>query len=169
MYKTSKKITASGFLFLLALPLLLSLFIVIRQKAIQHEAHERLEKTLLQKITLPLDKLHWVEKEREVLIDGKLFDVKSYQVFGNQVQLTGLFDIAETELAKQLTGMMEHEDGDGSLFNQAVLKLLILPLYFSPDNVEVNKQSDLISSFYFPYSEPLTDAPVHALNQPPRV
>ena len=169
MYKTSKKITASGFLFLLALPLLLSLCFFIRQKVIQHEVHERLEKTMLQKITIPLHKLHWVEKEKEVLIDGELFDVKSYQVSGNQVHLTGLFDIAEKELVKQLTGIMGHEDGNGSLFNQAVLKLLILPLYCGPDNAEVNKQSDLISSFYFPYSERLTDAPVHQLNHPPRV
>jgi hypothetical protein len=53
-------------------------------------------------IRLPANGLHWYEKDHELLIDGRMFDVKSIRPVDSGYEVTGLFDDEETELFDQL-------------------------------------------------------------------
>ena len=63
---------------------------------------ENLEKQLLQTITLDDQHIHWVEKGKELLINGKLFDVENMEAQNGTIVFTGLYDDEETVLIKKL-------------------------------------------------------------------
>ena len=55
-------------------------------------------------------KIIWVEKGEEILIEGKLFDVKSFIINGDEIKLTGIFDITEDQIAEDLNELEQNED-----------------------------------------------------------
>ena len=59
---------------------------------------EKLEQELLCDIALPEEKVIWVKYKKEILIDGKMFDVKSFRLENGQYHFSGLFDDEETAL-----------------------------------------------------------------------
>lgn len=71
---------------------------------------EKLEKENIQSLRLPADKINWYKKGREIIIDGKMFDVKSIVRQGEEYLITGLFDEMETTLNDQLA--MAHKQGN---------------------------------------------------------
>jgi hypothetical protein len=56
----------------------------------------------LQTLTLPFSSLDWYEEDRELLIGGRMFDVKSIAVKDGMARVTGFFDDLETELNRAL-------------------------------------------------------------------
>ena len=117
--KQSQRYPTFIFAALLALPLLSIITIQLYGLHLQHQALERLEKASLQTISIPLSKLVWEKKNREVNIDGELFDVKNFSVNGSEVVLTGLYDKKETAIKNFLKGQC------GSFFDSVIGLLLI--------------------------------------------
>lgn len=62
----------------------------------------------LQSLTIPLSDLVWYEKDRELLVEGRMFDVESIEVKEGMAHVTGFFDDLETELNRAL------EDTEGT-------------------------------------------------------
>lgn len=62
--------------------------------------HRRLEEQQLHSIVLSDDNVHWIRKDKEVLVDGKLFDVEEIESANGITTLHGLFDEEETQLKK---------------------------------------------------------------------
>lgn len=60
--------------------------------------------------TIPESSLVWYEKDRELLVDGRMFDVGRLERKNGLVTVTGEFDDLETELNRAL----EETDGTGS-------------------------------------------------------
>lgn len=84
---------------------------------------ERLERELLVSVTLNSGDILWVKKGKEILMDGRLFDIKSLQFNGNSYTFTGLFDDEETTLVKKMK--KQHENGNASTAtNQAYIQLM---------------------------------------------
>ena len=93
----------SGFLLSVALlPTLFLAFALIHQHWIKWEMQEKLEKSQLTTLTLRTHSIQWAKKGKEILIDGKLFDVKSIVVENEQATIIGLFDEEETTLVTQI-------------------------------------------------------------------
>ncbi|MEO7766905.1 MAG: hypothetical protein ABIS01_05740 [Ferruginibacter sp.] len=63
---------------------------------------ERLEQSSLETILIDSDELFWIKKGKEVLVKGKLFDVKSISFSKDKIQLWGLFDTTEDEISKKI-------------------------------------------------------------------
>ena len=74
------------------LPMFLSSFFLGGRMAIRIIMFEKMEKENIQSISLPADKINWYKKNRELIIDGKMFDVKSIEKQGDEYVITGLFD-----------------------------------------------------------------------------
>lgn len=83
---------------LVLLPCLYCLYFEVNDYRMWHEMEEKLENNHLQTLTIPVKDFRWHEKNREIVVSGKMFDVKSVQRQGDQYHVTGLFDKAETEL-----------------------------------------------------------------------
>ena len=108
------KISASVLLLASSIPFALVFFFHIKQQTVRYEMKERLEEQILQTITLSEADVHWVKKNKEILVNGKMFDVKSYHVENNLYKFTGLYDDEETELTEHLENNFNKNNENGS-------------------------------------------------------
>lgn len=126
-----KKISASLLLFAAAVPFLFILFVHIKQQAIRHEMKEKLEYQFLQTITLAANEITWVKPGKEILVGGKMFDVKSHTVDNGRHTFTGLFDDEETTLV----GLLKKEIQKNNEAENTILNNIFLWLHsFYPNN-----------------------------------
>jgi hypothetical protein len=113
-------------LMLIAAPFLLFVCFVVQQKIVQHRMLEKLEQTSLQSISINEADIIWVKENKEALIDGKLFDVKSYSVNSNKITLTGLFDKDEDALKKDYASIFHSNKNESIPTNELVLKCMFV-------------------------------------------
>ena len=125
----SKKILASLLLLLLATPLFFFIGYLVKREIVYHEMMEKLESASLHTITLDLAEVNWIKANKEVMIEGKLFDIKNSEIIDNKIKLTGLFDYEETKLEKDFTDTFHTNQNRSTPFNPSKLKF-IFNLYF---------------------------------------
>lgn len=68
---------------------------------------------------LPIESLVWYEKDRELILDGRMFDVKAIEWKDDVVRVTGFFDDLETNLNRSL----EDTNGTGQPGSQSGWRL----------------------------------------------
>ena len=68
------------------------------------------------------------------MVDGKLFDVKSWEIIDGQAKLVGLFDDEETKLEKEFSSTMQQNNNQQAPINQLALKFIFNFLF-------INKQA----------------------------
>lgn len=128
------------------LPTLLIVYFQLAQWQQQKHMEEELENSQLQTITLPHSELNWYKPNKEVIIEGKLFDVKKFQQEGNTVILTGLFDEKETEIKNNLSIIRkaESEKKKNSELAHQYFSILLYPMRNSieiPVSFQLTKKS----------------------------
>jgi hypothetical protein len=78
MYPGQKKIAAFGLVLLLAIPLIFSVTLIVRQKLLQVNSRLKFDKEIIVTISVPEKNINCVKKGKEILIDWKYFDVKYF-------------------------------------------------------------------------------------------
>jgi len=155
--------TALLLLIVMGIPGLLFVYYQGRQAFIRHEMEEKLERQHLETIRIRTNEVLWYEEGKEIIVQGKLFDVKSQAHEGDEIVFTGLFDEKETLVKKQLEQLPKEKSGEESLTKQFVS----LELYhdsriiFSashdflvPQNYKVFNDGRLLLSEHTPPSPP---------------
>ena len=165
-----KKITAFGLLLLVAIPLFFSVGILVKQKIIQYQRSERLETELLQTITISSEKINWVKPGKEILVDGKLFDVKSFKTEEKKILLTGFFDSEEDNLIAKLKNELQQKKGDNSPLGQLVAKHLSQQVFSESVSFSIQTTWKIltINRFSF-YSELMPEAHCFSIVPPPKL
>src|SRR5687768_10547755 len=108
MSKPLKTILTVGFILLSGLPVTYSLCFLINKACIQHRMREETHSAELTTLILEKKDLHWMEEGRELLIDERMFDlVRITSINDDKVEVTGVYDDAETELYAQLNKSLE--------------------------------------------------------------
>lgn len=103
-----RKITAVVLVIIAITPLACCLMLNIRQQNIRHRMKEKLESEITHTVIIPEKDLQWIEQGKELLINGRMFDVKHIIRQNNgKVILTGLFDNDETNLVKEIRTQQE--------------------------------------------------------------
>lgn len=159
------KILPALLLFLSALQIICTVFFVVRTTVNTWQIKGRLENSILQTITVPLNKITWVEKGEEVLIEGKLFDVKSFTINGDEIKFTGIFDTAEDQIAEDLNALEQDEDTSSPVCS--LLAQLFCPAMLQQlnDSIAENEAFNntpfpaMLTSFY--------NAPIIGITSPP--
>lgn len=103
------------------MPLVFSASLMIRLKIVQHEAKEKLEKSMLETLVLGNGEFNWYKKNKEISVDGRLFDVKSFSERNGWYTFRGIYDENETALNKQLNNSFNERT---SQFLTGVFQLL---------------------------------------------
>ncbi len=112
------------FILLGTTPWLFVFIFLIRQQAIRHEMKEELEKDIpKQVLVIPDNDIHWVKKEKEIFVHGRMFDIKTMISSDGLTTFTGFFDDQETALKKQLT---EGWNKNAPQRNQLLVQLIFL-------------------------------------------
>jgi hypothetical protein len=118
------KILSVLFLSIFTVPMICTVAYLAAVKINAHQMQEKLEKSSLQKVLVYTNELVWVKKGKEVLINGKLFDVKSSEIINGKIQLTGLFDTAEDEIIKKISALESNKNDSSSPVYSMLVKLL---------------------------------------------
>lgn len=87
---------------IIAAPLLFILVLQGLQLYVRHQLKERLAKEASVHLALPAGELVWVKMGREILVDGKMFDITFIRYEGNTALVTGIFDHKETGIMHAL-------------------------------------------------------------------
>ena len=128
-----KNILAFSMLLLVVAPLIFFIGFLVKREIVYHEMMEKLESASLHTSTIQLADINWTKKNKEVMIDGKLFDVKYAEIIDNKIRLTGLFDDEETKLEKDFANTFHSNQNRATPINQLKLKF-IFNLYFKDDH-----------------------------------
>lgn len=108
-------------LMLIAAPFIFFICFFVQQKVMQHRMLEKLEQASLQTISINKADIIWVKENREALIEGKLFDVKSFSINSNTIILTGLYDKDEDTLKKDYVSIFHSNKNESLPTNELVL------------------------------------------------
>ena len=155
-------------LLLVALPLFLSVGIFIKQQLVQQQRTQRFKTELLETFTIKAEKVDWVEVGKEIRIDGKLFDVKSFKITGNNIVFTGFFDGKEDKLVQQIVKLEKQKNQSENPLGQSVIKFLFFSVYYGLNNFTIDGGNwQLVSQQYQPFFEIIPDAHIHPPIHPP--
>ena len=108
---------------MLALPLCLSVSFIIRQNILQRQRHERFEKEHLQTISISAEKIIWIKPGKEILHEGKLFDVEHFAASGSLIVLSGFYDSKEDKLIAGLEAISNSKKDSTSPINQLMFSV----------------------------------------------
>lgn len=165
MNQLLKKITILGLMIVVAIPLSFTAGIIVKQKVLQFHRRERLEKETLQTITVPAEKIKWIKAGKEILVDGKLFDVKHYSKDGHQIILTGFFDKEEDSLYDQINQIAQ-ENNRSSPF-KVIINFLLTPIYNDMPSISLQPGWQSHTQQYFSFTERIPSRPPGEISHPP--
>lgn len=165
----SKKILVFALLLIVAMPVFFSVGFLVRQKLIEHEMMEKLESASLQTVTVPLANIAWVKKDKEAIINGKLFDIKSLTISGNNAIVTGLYDDDESKLHEVVKNLFQQKNKQSSPFSNLAVKFFSLPITTANSAISVIANWHYISQQHFKYSEKIPVPPFLADILPPKI
>ena len=140
-------------LLLVAAPMFFILGHLFKRELIYYEMMEKMENASLHSISIPIAEVNWIKKNKEVMIDGKLFDVKSWEIIDNQVKFYGLFDEEETKLEKDFSSAMHPNNDQQSPINQLALKFIFNFLFTNKEPLITPLFQQKCKQVYLVYNE----------------
>ncbi|MFZ1305159.1 MAG: hypothetical protein WAT20_09435 [Ferruginibacter sp.] len=167
MYRCKKIFTAFVLLLILATPLFFSISVLVKQQIAQAQRNEKFSKEILQTITVATSAVYWVKPEKEILFNGKLFDVKSYSKNGSSLSLTGFFDHKEDKLVQQIVKLALQKNQFGSPLSEPAIKFLFFPAYASQHETTDEICWQFVSQQYCQFDEMIPTAPCRLPIHPP--
>ena len=84
----------------------------------------------LHRSVLPLQDVIWVKAGKEILLEGRMFDIEKYSISGSEMTVYGLFDKKENKLNSHFYGYKKHTAGN--ITGAGVLHI-IFTCFFQPD------------------------------------
>jgi hypothetical protein len=112
-----------------------------------------LENASLQTITVNKADISWAKKDKEVIINGELFDVKSYIVTIDKITLTGLYDAAENKLKKEFVNLMQQKKNEPAPLEQLLLKFIFTAVINQNQQNEISFCHQNVKTAYPFYNE----------------
>jgi hypothetical protein len=164
---TKKKIMAFVMLLAVGAPLFFFTCFFVKQKWIEHKVEEQLGNASLRTITVDIGAIHWVKENKEVIIAGKLFDVRSFTIEAGRITLTGLYDQDEDILNEQIKSFVQQKNGMNAPLSQVVFNLLFPPLYNSTAETFAQNPWKLITINFIPYQEEKIPSKYLSILSPP--
>jgi hypothetical protein len=164
-----KRILVAALLLVVAGPIFFSGVFLVQQKLLQHEMMEKLETEAIQTINISVTDIHWVKKDKEALINGRLFDVKSIAIANNNITLTGLFDTDEDDLMAMMKDATQQNKNNNSPLYQLVVKCLFQSLYNQSLYSSIDASWIIITKKKSTYFELLAEPFCYITTPPPKL
>jgi len=141
MKKIVIKISAFFLLLTSCMPVLFTLFFLVKQQIIRHEMKEKLEQESLHTITVPKNEVVWVKYNKEIIVEDKMFDVHSFSEKDGLYLFLGLYDAEETALNEFLEKDTDNKS-ENELLNELFQCLQSPGINSSFDHVLISTQNN---------------------------
>jgi hypothetical protein len=151
-------------LLIISAPFVALTVLVCSQAIIRHEMEEKLEHAKL--TTVELRTIQWVRVDEELIVNGKMFDVKEIKFSDGKYIITGLYDEDEHAIKKFMNDVTS-KSGD-SKTKLAFVKLFsgwYVQTNYNAPYIETISRSEFYIFSYYPYQNVWSDKPF----QPPRI
>ncbi len=160
------RITAGFLLVLAAMPLAYILFVRVQQQSIRKSMRVRLETEVLQTLTVPEKAIIWIKKGKEILVNGRMFDIKFTHLQNGVYVFKGLYDEKETVLLTQLEKNQQKSTGENKQLVQ--LFQFLLSCYHN-QQVEFDFNENMNFETLFTNTPPLHPGFITIFSPPPQV
>jgi hypothetical protein len=124
MHIKTKKMLLLGLLLITAAPVLILGSFLVKQLYVQHLMTEQLEKKSLRTITVNITDVKWTTADEEAEINGRMFDIKKFEIKNNSITLTGLYDEDEQELKKEIDRLLIPKKNEPAPFTRLFVKFV---------------------------------------------
>ncbi len=154
---------------LVLLPFLFACWFHLEQFSIRREMQEKLKGRETETLRLPRESLVWYKPGKEILVNGRLFDVLRITPDGSQLLVYGLFDPKETQLQMKAIRLLhrQQEEKEGSL---SILSKLLQQICALPEQHQLtNIPATLPSAFSIITTVVLPDRALPVTGPPPRM
>ena len=144
------------------LPLFFSTGLQVFQLYLKHRVEKRLEKESLVTISCPVQKIKWIEDGREIMVEGQMFDVKTYRIENGIFIGSGVYDEDETK-AMELFKNFNEKEQNYLLIHLLLYSQLFVAVAFGIFLIVYNQSCRYrlygIQPLPYPYAHPLVPPP----------
>lgn len=161
----SQILRATSLLGALIMPLLVLVISLLYQEWNRWEMTEKMEHAQLIEVAIPTTSVHWIKKGKELLIEGKLFDIKTVTEKNGYSYFKGLYDEVETAIIAQIRQQMNNEQGAKSARQTLLCYLLLGGISNKPHETLIQYQE--LASIYQDYQVGRIISPVVERMTPP--
>lgn len=169
MLLNPKKITAWGLLLLVAIPIFFSVSILVKQKILHYQRDKKFDKEILHTVVVSAENIYWVKPGKEILLDGKLFDVKSFTTKANKIFLLGFFDHKEDKLVQQIVQLEKQKSKSDNPWSASAIKFLFFPVYITQHEISFEASWKLLFQQYYSFNEMIAVSPGYPFIHPPQL
>jgi len=152
---------------LIMTPAIYSIYFQVRQQLIRSEMWEWLEDEGTDVVTIHPSKLYWMEKDREIFVNGLMFDVKSIEKIGDSLRITGDYDNKESGLRLQMEMVEDAWEDENQQANSIQVLVQVmddsLSSFFSPLN-----QFETLDAHRFSITTSLPTVFLKTISPPPK-
>jgi hypothetical protein len=165
--KPFKTIAILSIIIASALPLFFSGFFIAGRVIIRQIMMARLEKENVQTIYVPIHEFKWFKENREIVVDDRMFDVKTVERKDSVYEVTGVFDEMETELNLQLEKSSGNRNSSAS--PNGIYQVCLGIIADRPGNLitEIEPEFVLLHKLRFPGNTRLCWTCLEQLSPPP--
>ena len=147
-------------------PTLLMGGLQVLQAYIRQRMQTSLQHETMVTIHLPAADIVWYEEGREIMVNGRMFDIKNCEIKDGFFTATGIYDDDETELVNLLRGLWSERDQQLFVIQLLVLSHCLIPIFFLQYTFCVTTFVKKLRTLFSPrYTAPLLAIPV----PPPRL
>jgi hypothetical protein len=121
---------------IMAIPLCLAIDFLVKQQRIAHEMFEKMEQGAQKTYQFSIQDISWIKEGKELLIKGKMFDVKHFKIKGNSIEVTGIFDEEEDALQHQFSLLINPVKNTPTPLQTILIKSIFAPVFFESNTIE---------------------------------
>ncbi len=90
-------LTLSTFLLFIS-PFFITGYLIVKKQVLKYTYKERFENKIKETFSINLNDIVWIKKDKEILINHHIFDIKEINYLKNKIIVTGWFDEEEQEV-----------------------------------------------------------------------
>jgi hypothetical protein len=165
-----RRILAISVIFLASsLPLFFSGFFLSSRLVIRKLMLERVETEQLTTIKIPEKEIEWYNPGYEIIIEGKMFDIKSIHLEDGIYTISGLFDEDETELNNLQEDFASQEGHSKKTSHQIFQNCLGIIAITNELTPIPNALQKILEKSFFHYTSPIAKGYKQCVELPPNI
>ena len=137
MKQIFKYLSIITMLSIMVIPFLVAIGFVVKQQIIAHKMFEKLEQNTEKTYQYTIQEISWIKEGKELMIQGKMFDVKRFEIKGNNIEITGLFDEEEDALQQQFLLLLQPGKHTTTPLQALIIISIFSPLFLEPNTIEI--------------------------------